>query len=140
MSGAIKKRAVMLHCRVERLRPPGRRRERAHRHRHFALWWPALLKGGKMAKIGAVGRPTGRIWCIWGTPINTGPGGEVVADVRAAECARNVLNGRHGGKTGSFWSFLELLKPSGCTTSLERSAPRTANLTDAAAPDPSPLA
>ncbi len=61
MSGAIKKRAVMLHCRVERLRPPGRRRERAHRH--FALWWPALLKA-KMAKIGAVGRPTGRIWRV----------------------------------------------------------------------------
>ena len=73
-----------------------------------------------MAKIGAVGRPTGSIWRIQSTPINTRPGGKVFADVRAAERARNVLNGRHGGKTGSFWSFLELLKSLGCTTSLVR--------------------
>ena len=72
----------------------------------------AVVAGGaaakaKMAKIGAVGRPTGSIWRIQGTPINTGPAGEVFVDVRAAESARNVLNVPYGGKNRPFWPFFD---------------------------------
>ena len=75
----------------------------------------ALLKA-KMAKMSAVGRPTGRIWRIQGTPINTGPGGEVFVDVRAAESAHNGLNDATAAKRGHFGHFRFLPKSVGSTS------------------------
>ena len=67
----------------------------------------AVAAGAENGEKSAVGRPSGRIWRIQGTPINTGPGGEAFVDVRAAESARNVLNGPYGGKNRPFWPFFD---------------------------------
>ena len=66
-----------------------------------------MAAGAENGEKSAVGRPSGRIWRIQGTPINTGPAGEVFVDVRAAESARNVLNGPYGGKNRPFWPFFD---------------------------------
>ena len=66
-----------------------------------------MAAGAENGEKSAVGRPSGRIWRIQGTPINTWPGGEAFVDVRAAESARNVLNGPYGGKNRPFWPFFD---------------------------------
>ena len=74
--------------------------------------------------MSAVGRASGRIWRIQGTPVGTRPDGEVFADVRAAESASHLLPGATAAILDIFWrrgpplQFRSLFSPRGGSSSL----------------------
>ena len=56
-------------------------------------------------KLAQVGRPSELVWPSLDTCVDTGPSADVFVDARAAESARPLPPGRHGGKRGHFCRF-----------------------------------